>query len=114
MRRLRKISVLVFAIVFAGIVLAYIGQFAYLRTDSAKRLAAEKIGDKLGGEVRVTEMSGGFASTEMHIEIPGNPGEKPLASGKVRVDVSPLALAIGSEPGTIHLDKPVLNLHLDK
>jgi hypothetical protein len=114
MRRVRRIAIIALTAVLALIVLAYFGQFAYLRTGSAKQLAASKIAEKLGGNVRVTELSGGLGSTDLHIEIDGSPGEKPLVTGKVRVDVSPLGLAVGNEPSEIHLDNPTVNLHLDQ
>ena len=114
MSRTRRIVIIVSTAVLAVILLGYFGQFAYLRTGSAKQLAASKIGEMLGGNVHVTELSGGIGSTDVHLEIDGRPGEKPLVSGKIRVDVSPLALAAGREPSVIHFDNPAINLHLDQ
>ncbi len=114
MRKVRRAAILILGIVLALFVLMYFGQFAYMRTSSARNLAAAKIGEKLGGNVKITELSAGIGSTDLQMEIPGAPGEPALVTGKVSVDVSPLALAIGSEPKIIRIHEPTVNLRLDR
>jgi hypothetical protein len=114
MQRAGKIAAITASAVLTLAAVAYFGQFAYLRTGSARQLAQSKIGDMLGGSVRVSELGGGIGSTHLSIEIGGAPGEPPLVAGQVKVDVSPLGLAVGNEPQTVRLDQTTVNLTLDK
>ena len=114
MQKSRRIG-LIISLVMVGLGLGgYFGLKLYLRSDSVKELAAAKLTEKLGGDVRVTEMTSDFSSTTMQVELPGLPSEPPLIKGSLYVDVSPLGLAAGSTPKVVRIDNAALNVHLDQ
>jgi len=96
------------------VAVGYFGLRVYLNSNSVKELASAKLTEKLGSEVRVTEMSSDMSSTTLQVEIPGDASEAPLVKGSIRVDVSPLGLAAGSDPKLISVDNATVHLRFDR
>ncbi len=113
-QKTRRIAGIVVAVALGVTILGYFAMRMYLRSDSVKELAAAKLTEKFGGDVRVTEMTSDLTSTTLQVEIPGVKTEPPLLKGSLHVDVSPLGLAAGSNPKSVQFDKATLHLHLDQ
>lgn len=114
MSKTRRIVGLGLAVTLSLVVLSYLGLRIYLNSDSVKQLASAKLTEKLGGDVRVTDLTSDLNSTTLQIEIPGAASDPPLIKGTVHVDVSPIGLASGRTPQTIQIDKATVYLHLDE
>ena len=114
MQKSRRIALIVLGVVAGLVVAGYLGLRVYLGSDSAKQLAGAKLTEKFGGDVKVTELESGLSSTSVHIEVAGESADKPLVTGVVEVDVSPIGLAAGREPQAIQISNAKLNFHLDK
>ena len=114
MQKTRRILIIGLVTLAVLLVVGYFGLRLYLNSNSVKELASAKLTEKLGGEVRVTEMSSDMSSTTLRVEIPAGGLEPPLVQGSIRVDVSPLGLAAGSEPKSIRIDNATLRLRFDR
>ncbi len=114
MQKTRRILIIGLVALAVLVAVGYFGLRMYLNSNSVKELASAKLTEKLGGEVRVTEMSSDMSSTTLQVEIPGGASEPPLVKGSIRVDVSPLGLAAGSDPKSIRIDNATLRLRFDR
>ena len=114
MQKTRRILIIGLIALAVLVAVGYFGLRMYLNSNSVKELASAKLTEKFGGEVRVTEMSSDMSSTTLQVEIPGGASEPPLVKGSIRVDVSPLGLAAGSEPKSIRIDHATLHLRFDR
>ncbi len=114
MQKTRRIALIAAGILVGVAIAGYVGMRVYLGSNSAKQLAAAKLSEKFGSDVKVTELESGLSSTSVHVEVAGQSAEKPLLAGVVHVDVSPIGLAAGRDPQIVEIAKANVNLHLDK
>jgi hypothetical protein len=118
-KTLRILGIIVGCLVLLGL-LGYVGLGLYLSSAHARRMASEQLSSLLGGNVRVTELDAGMGSTEVQVEVLGQPAAdgtappQPIVTGTVRADVSPIGLAAGSSPSTVTLSNAQVTLHFDK
>jgi len=114
-RRILRISAIVLLGLVVVVGLGCLGLRAYLNTGSAHRLISDSLTDRFGGDIVVKEVSSGMGSTSVEIELPGSANEPtPIVKGTVHLDASPVALAAGSTPGTVTIEKAQITLHFDK
>ncbi len=118
-KTLRILGIVVGCLVLI-VLLGYLGLDVYLSSGHAKRLASEQLSSLLGGNVRVTELEAGVGSTEVRVEVLGQPATdggapaQPIVTGTVRADVGTIGLAAGSSPSTVTLSNARVTLHFDK
>lgn len=113
MQKARRIAIIAAGSVAVFAIAGFLAYRSYLKSDSVKNLAGQKLSEKLGAEVVVTNITSGAGSTTLQIELPSGPNEPPLIKGTVRVDVSPIGLAAGSQPSDVRVDEASVHLHLN-
>jgi len=114
MRRIVRVLTVVVVALVALLGVAWVGLEGFLRSGSARDLAAAQFRVKLGSEVRVEELTTGGGSTSVRFAVPGLVEGTPLVSGVVRLDASVFGLATGQTPQVLELDGATVTLHLDR
>lgn len=114
---MRKVVRIVAAILVgpvAVLAVAWVGLQGYLRSGSARDLAATEFKARLGSDVRVEELTTGTGSTSVRFAVPGRDAATPLVSGVVRLDASVFGLATGRTPEVVTLEDANVTIHLDR
>ena len=113
MRNLRRVAVALVGGLALLAAVAYFGLQAYLASGSARGQVAAQISAKIGADVRVTSLGSGAGGTVVGVELAGV-GDEPLVAGTVRVDATPVGLALGRKIRVITVEDATLTLHLNE
>ena len=112
MPKLRRLALVGIVALVALAVAGHFGLQLYLASGSARRLVATQVAAKIGADVTVTSLTSGVGSTAVGVTLPGV-GDDALVAGTVRVDATPVALALGRGVTTVTVEDATVTLHLD-
>ena len=110
MRKVVRIVAAILVGLVALVAVAWVGLQGYLRSGSARDLAATEFKARLGSDVRVEALNSDNGSTSVRFAVPGHDPATPLVSGLLRLDASVYRLATGRTPEVVTLeDAPIFN-----
>lgn len=121
MRRAFRIALRGLAVCTVLLVLGCVAAYFYLQSDHARELATQQLSRIAGNAITVERIEAGVDSTTVEIRVPDSGADTkspdasvlPLLSGTVRVNVSPIGLALGRMPTLVQVENARLHLRFD-